>query len=81
MKSLHNHDRVKRGPTWGWGDQDSDHGKRLLGTVLIVGARVRTSREAQWYRVIWDNGRTNTYSYGGNRQDIILVHKKQEDLP
>eukprot|EP00727_Mastigamoeba_balamuthi_P014189 m51a1_g9393 putative e3 ubiquitin-protein ligase itchy-like (1136) ;mRNA; f:260509-264358 len=57
--------RVRRGPAWEWGDQDSGNGLgRVTGPASIAG----------WVNVRWDNGRENRYRWGLRGQfDITPV--------
>ncbi|KAK3587123.1 hypothetical protein CHS0354_006764 [Potamilus streckersoni] len=57
-------DRVKRGPTWEWGDQDGGDGN--LGTVDFFDG-------GYWWRVTWDLGHINYYRMGDIYQDLIIV--------
>ncbi|KAL3857557.1 hypothetical protein ACJMK2_012209 [Sinanodonta woodiana] len=57
-------DRVKRGPTWEWGDQDGGAGN--LGTVDFFDG-------GYWWRVTWDLGHINYYRMGDIYQDLIIV--------
>ncbi|KAK3587121.1 hypothetical protein CHS0354_006762 [Potamilus streckersoni] len=56
--------RVKRGPTWQWGDQDGGDGN--LGTVDFFDG-------GYWWQVTWDLGHVNVYRMGDIYQDLIIV--------
>ncbi|KAK3587643.1 hypothetical protein CHS0354_032850 [Potamilus streckersoni] len=56
--------RVKRGPTWQWGQEDGGAGN--LGTV-------NSYSPPYWWQVTWDLGQVNIYRMGHNFQDLIIV--------
>jgi len=58
---------VVRGPKWGWGDQDGGPGN--VGTVLYQ------TDMANWFRVTWPNGYTDSYRYNpwGGMFDLTVV--------
>jgi hypothetical protein len=56
--------RVKRGPTWTWGNQDGGVGS--LGTLLPLD---RGSKG--WSSVKWDTGRVGNYRLAANLQDLV----------
>jgi hypothetical protein len=60
-------DRVKRGPTWEWDDnQDRDPaGNQTNGTIQIINFD-------GWVTVQWDGGKTYSYP-GDDREDIVLA--------
>jgi hypothetical protein len=57
--------RVRRGPSWDWGDQDYDeNGKPTWGKVISYdtsGTLCRHDGEGWWIRVQWDTGFSNNY--------------------
>ncbi len=57
-KKLDDGTRVRRGPTWKWGNQ----GDNSIGTVT-------QERPNGWFRVEWDSGATNSYRYGIGNKD------------
>ncbi|KAK3587644.1 hypothetical protein CHS0354_032852 [Potamilus streckersoni] len=60
--------RVKRGPTWQWGDQDGGAGN--LGTVSADDGIIGSDH---WWHVLWDLGQTNNYRMDATYQDLIIV--------
>jgi len=67
-------DRVRRGFTWQWGTQDHYHGVEQAGEIIELGRDNRDYPGSRWYRIRWDsNDRTDSYLYGGERQDFVLV--------
>ena len=66
-------DRVRRGPTWDWGDQDGGSGTGL-GTVLGAGQRSAAGSDGPgWVEVRWDHAPflpCNYRLYGGYR-DLV----------
>ncbi len=48
--------RVRRGPGWGWADQDCDEfGNPTIGTII------KKKHGADWCVVRWDSGYINNY--------------------
>jgi len=71
-------DRVKRGPSWEWWDQDRDkNGVKQLGTVVEVPKTEHNGYNwdggTHWYTVEWDESQRyrNRYRYDYNYKDII----------
>lgn len=67
-------DRVRRGPTWGWGNQDGN------GFGTFVKYRSTYSGNFPWVKIKWDSGTEDVYRYGGigKYQDVVLV--KEQNL-
>lgn len=67
--SIHDGTRVRRGPTWKWGEQDGNG----LGTVESLTRK--TDYDNVWIRVKWDNGRSNRYRWSANtdKVDVVIV--------
>jgi hypothetical protein len=63
-------DRVKRGPEWGYGNQDHHEGVPCLGTVTKV--------KVGWVDVEWDSGEGNDYP--ANATGVVLAYKKSSSL-
>ncbi|KAK3587122.1 hypothetical protein CHS0354_006763 [Potamilus streckersoni] len=55
--------RVTRGPTWDWGDED---GPGNLGTVTSFDNDI-------WWFVTWDHGANLNYRMGNGYQDLLVV--------
>jgi len=65
LPKLQKNDRVVRGPSWKWGNQDGGEGS--VGTVCKV-------KDNGWVEVKWDNGNSNSYRMGEDgKQDLVLV--------
>ncbi|KAL3858023.1 hypothetical protein ACJMK2_012639 [Sinanodonta woodiana] len=60
--------RVKRGPTWQWADQDGGAGN--LGTVTADDGLISGTH---WWHVSWDLGQINNYRMDSTYQDLIIV--------
>jgi len=62
-------DRVKRGPSWRWYDQDVDKntGSQEYGTVKNV-----FSSSSNYCSVMWDNGHENTYNIE-HPDEVVLI--------
>jgi hypothetical protein len=63
--------RVKRGPTWKWGNQ-GNYGES--GIVDVEGYEI--SETWAWIYVKWDDGLTGCYRIGGEYSDVILVEEE-----
>jgi hypothetical protein len=59
--------RVKRGPTWDYGNQDGGRGGE--GTVEYLD-------HGSWWRVAWDAGGNDVYCVDDSHQDIIPIDQK-----
>jgi len=59
--------RVKRGPSWEYGNQDGGEGQE--GTVLA-------NDYDEWWRVQWDRGYSDVYRVSEQFQDIIPVDEE-----
>ncbi len=63
-ETLSNGDRVKRGPSWHWHNQDGGAGN--LGTVT----QANSEDDGEWTVVQWDEGGSNSYRYGDVRENL-----------
>lgn len=67
IEVLKDGDRVKRGPTWKWGDQDGGEGN--LGTVKLMDGKAYEG----WIQVLWDKQYVDVYRKDSQFVDVILV--------
>jgi len=66
--------RVKRGPDWTYGDQDSGGAGRVLGWIAMDGTKEGDDAStAGWARVQWDSGSKNNYEIGANGNYCLSV--------
>lgn len=64
--------KVRRGPTWRWGDQDGGEG--MLGQVLKF-KKEGVCKDGSHFtvNVAWDYGHKNNYRYNEQFTDVIPV--------
>ena len=76
MKKIKIGDKVVRGPSWMWEDQDCDGaGRKTYGTVI------EGENRDGWYSVKWSTGYVNSYRYKEEEKDIKITERlKQEEL-
>lgn len=76
MKKLKIGDKVVRGPSWMWEEQDcGKFGRRCSGEVI------EGENRDGWYSVKWSTGYVNSYRYTKEEKDIEIIEMlKQEEL-
>lgn len=64
---IHIGTRVRRGPTWEWGEQDGNGSGTVVPNLEDF--------DSKWIQVKWDNGYTNSYRWSANSDlvDIVIV--------
>jgi len=68
--------KVKRGPTWDWGNQDIDGNRnKVEGTITEIPEHGFTTKNCGCVKVVWDNCHSNTYRIGNGFADVILVEE------
>ena len=66
--------RVKRGPDWTYGDQDSGGAGKVLGWIAMDGTKEGDdASSAGWARVQWDSGSKNNYEIGADGNYCLSV--------
>eukprot|EP00756_Hemistasia_phaeocysticola_P019122 Hpha_TRINITY_DN15640_c8_g1::TRINITY_DN15640_c8_g1_i2::g.97857::m.97857 len=85
--------KVRRGPSWEWGQQDAEEGGVLISRAIGCKGKDKKSKTMGWWKVRWGTKtKTNTYRVGcdskfdlalwdcGERADLIAASCSFNDL-
>lgn len=79
LPELKRGDKVKRGPTWRWGNHQDDNGKATGTVIYVAPGHALSYKSERWINVRWDHGSEYSYRYGGPKQhqDIVPVDSRR----